>query len=829
MRDESNRIIQGMERQRRAEKEQRDENLRAMRENAAYTERITKENQAILMQNLENESMQKIADIQGAAKQAQIDAAATESIINSLVGFSTSLQKASAERTRQMIEDQTAEAAAAPLEAFDPQSLEEYIDAENTFASGGVALNAEIAANAVSSNEDPLDTKKGYLSNPAYSGIQAKVLDNRVAYQVYTITLTKRMQDADKVYTAPNGQTYTGVEARSNQYLMQDLKQKTKVDTFKYMGFSDPLHLADAAEKINQFGDAQVSNARAEELKRVDAALEQRYTDIESAGTTEAIALAFDGRRKAFGAAKAHDAVVALYANNNVPLEVIDNLDINGDGKKYGDTWPNRRAAGIKQRQANFVKLQNADEALKKAEDNAWVNANIDSIQQAYDENPEQAAILVKQRYYGKGMTVPPVIAAIEREALKKNKEIVENLITQKTKFGNLDLTFVNSIQDATLQKTARAAYEQQELNKYGPEALGIKKGLKSTARNLTKIDPNEEQGSAQTFLINARLEQEYLKQLKLTNDPLRALENVNQMVDAGRNGDQSSPFYRDTGFLNNRLVFPNIETSDKEAQERSVYIDKKMLSRGIAVVDQPFTLATADEMDAAYMSSVSGAMQYPPGVLRVAEQFGLKPSEIFNAQRQANNAASGDKKPLLTPSPATDLIDNVPANVRKLFLSDVPAQINRGSAMVTGDLGYTRQQKRTANEFIDMAATSGAKFPELVAAQMILESAGGTALSGANNFFGMKATSAESSTAKQTTEFRDGVERSEVANFKNYGSPQESVDDLVSKWYKDYPGYQGVNNANSLEEAAMMLQQQGYATDPEYAQKLIQIANRLR
>lgn len=92
-----------------------------------------------------------------------------------------------------------------------------------------------------------------------------------------------------------------------------------------------------------------------------------------------------------------------------------------------------------------------------------------------------------------------------------------------------------------------------------------------------------------------------------------------------------------------------------------------------------------------------------------------------------------------------------------------------------------------------------------------------------------MKATAAESSTAKPTTEFRNGVERAEVANFKNYGSSQESVDDLVSKWYKDYPGYQGVNNANSLEEAAMMLQQQNYATDPEYAQKLIQIANRFR
>jgi len=686
MREESNRIIQGMERRRRAEKEQRDENLQAMRDNAAYTERITKENQAIQMQNLKNESQQKIANIQGAQEQAATDAAATESIIGSLVDFSESLQKTAARRTKQMIEDQTAAAAAIPLEAFDPQSLEEYIEAGNNFASGGVAYNAEVAANAAASNEDPLDTKKGYLSNPAYSGIQAKVLDNRAAYQVFTATLSARMQDADKVYTAANGQTYTGVEARSNQYLMQDLKQKTKVDTFKYMGFSDPLYLADAAEKINQYGDAQVSNARAEEEKRLDAALEQRYADIESAGSTEAIALAFDGRRKAFGAAKAHDAVVALYANNNVPLEVIDNLDINGDGKKYGDTWPNRRAAGIKQRQANFVKLQNAEDALKKAEDAAWLNANIDSVIAAYNDNPAQAAMLVKQRYNRKGMAVPTVIANIEREAIKRNKDIVENLVAQKTKFLTLDLTFVNSIQDPTLQKTARAAYEQQELKKYGDEALGIKKGFKATARSLTKINPNEEQGSPQTFLVQARLESEYLKQLKLTNDPLRAKEAVEKMVDAGRNGDKSSPFYIDPSLGdNNRPVFPNIETSDREVAEMNTYIDKQLLKHGASVVDKPFALATANQMDAAYTSSLAGTIQYPPGILQAADTLGLKPSELYNAHRMANNAATGVNKPLLTPSPVTMLVDEAPPAMRKLFLSEEPAQINRASAQMSG------------------------------------------------------------------------------------------------------------------------------------------------
>ena len=688
MRDESNRIIQGMERQRRAEKAQRDENLRAMQENAAYTERITKENQAIEMQNLKNESQQKIANIQGAQEQAKIDASAAESIIGSLVDFSTSLQKTAAERTKQMIADQTAEGAAVELGAIDTEAIEQRLEAMDLQAAGSVKLNALSIENAVASNEDPLETKKALLGNPGYQGIKGRVVDNRVAYRAFTSLLTARIQDTEKVYTAPNGQTYTGIEARSNQYFMQDLKRQTKVDTFKIVGGSDPLHYADASEKIEKYGEVQVDNARAEEIKRTDAALEQTYADIESDGTTIAFALAFDGRRKAFGAAKAHDGVENLYANNSIPLEAIDALDINGDGKKYGETWPNRRAAGIKKRQANYVKQVNAEDALKKAEDNAWVNANIDSIQQAYDDNPEQAAMLVKQRYHGKGMTVPPVIAAIEREAIKKNKDIVENLVAQKTKFGNLDLTFVNSIQDATLQKTARAAFEQQELNKYGDEALGIKKGFKATARALTKINPNEEQGSAQTFLVQARLESEYLKQLKLTNDPLKALENVNQMVDKGNAGDKSSPFYIDPSLGdNNRPVFPNIETSDREVAEMNTYIDKQILSSGAAVAGKPFALANSKQMDATYTSATAGTVQYPPGILKFAEQFGFKPSEVYNAQRQANNATTGANKPLLTPSPVTDLIDGAPPMLRKLFMSDVDAQVRRGGAMLTGQL----------------------------------------------------------------------------------------------------------------------------------------------
>jgi len=126
--------------------------------------------------------------------------------------------------------------------------------------------------------------------------------------------------------------------------------------------------------------------------------------------------------------------------------------------------------------------------------------------------------------------------------------------------------------------------------------------------------------------------------------------------------------------------------------------------------------------------------------------------------------------------------------------------------------------------KFYEMAKKSGAKYPELVAAQFALESGYGSAISGANNYFGLKATASESGASMETTEFRGGVEGRETAKFMNFDSAQGAVDTLVNRWYKDYKGYKGVNRAGNAAEAAQELQRQGYATDPTYASKLQRI-----
>lgn len=123
----------------------------------------------------------------------------------------------------------------------------------------------------------------------------------------------------------------------------------------------------------------------------------------------------------------------------------------------------------------------------------------------------------------------------------------------------------------------------------------------------------------------------------------------------------------------------------------------------------------------------------------------------------------------------------------------------------------------------IFLAATiAGAKFPECVAAQWALESGWGKYTSGKNNYFGIKG----SGTKKTTWEDYGNGAVTIVAEFKDFDTTQDCIDDLVTKWYLDYKGYKGVNRANTRDDCAYLLKSEGYATDPQYPSKLINLMN---
>jgi hypothetical protein len=115
-------------------------------------------------------------------------------------------------------------------------------------------------------------------------------------------------------------------------------------------------------------------------------------------------------------------------------------------------------------------------------------------------------------------------------------------------------------------------------------------------------------------------------------------------------------------------------------------------------------------------------------------------------------------------------------------------------------------------------AESVGAKFGELVAAQWALESGYGKHVSGEFNYFGLKG----GGTNCVTKEFIDGQWVTLKDRFIDFPSLAACIEYLVKIWYKDYRVYKGINNCSTIEDAAYALSSEGYATDPDYPQKLI-------
>lgn len=120
-------------------------------------------------------------------------------------------------------------------------------------------------------------------------------------------------------------------------------------------------------------------------------------------------------------------------------------------------------------------------------------------------------------------------------------------------------------------------------------------------------------------------------------------------------------------------------------------------------------------------------------------------------------------------------------------------------------------------------AKKAGAVFPECVCAQWALESGWGKHFSGTWNAFGLKG----SGSAVSTKEFVNGQWITITASFIDFPDLETCIVYLVDRWYKDFGKYKGVNRATSRNECCQLLVKEGYATDPDYSTKLIQILDR--
>lgn len=94
-------------------------------------------------------------------------------------------------------------------------------------------------------------------------------------------------------------------------------------------------------------------------------------------------------------------------------------------------------------------------------------------------------------------------------------------------------------------------------------------------------------------------------------------------------------------------------------------------------------------------------------------------------------------------------------------------------------------------------------------------------------NLFGIKATGAGSGASVQalTTEFEDGVAQLQTQAFRRYASLQESFDDYA-RLLSGSARYRGaLGTGGDVQAFASALAAGGYATDPQYAHKLVRVS----
>lgn len=203
--------------------------------------------------------------------------------------------------------------------------------------------------------------------------------------------------------------------------------------------------------------------------------------------------------------------------------------------------------------------------------------------------------------------------------------------------------------------------------------------------------------------------------------------------------------------------------------------------------------------------------------------------------------------------TPAQDSVKPTPMNMAIMhghdagFTPSSPTQSLGGFFQQSGHEAPPEQESEdmtaTGQNFTDkltipaMLASQQSGIPHhLILAQAALESDWGRREIPASNgkpsynLFGIKATGDwHGKTANvMTTEYQDGQSVKVMQRFRVYGSYLEGIKDYIHV-LTDNPRYREVVNASEPEAAAYALQRAGYATDPYYGAKLVQIIGQLK
>jgi flagellar protein FlgJ len=236
------------------------------------------------------------------------------------------------------------------------------------------------------------------------------------------------------------------------------------------------------------------------------------------------------------------------------------------------------------------------------------------------------------------------------------------------------------------------------------------------------------------------------------------------------------------------------------------------------------------------------GGNDLNPETLRQALQMPADADNVENGldQGQSLNEALLNLAARRVASHSLDAVDQIS---EKLARQGVVAETGSEDTAAAADQmdGAARQSEvfSSPEQFVERLMPLAEKAsdalgvdPRVLVAQAALETGWGRAIirdangQSSNNLFNIKAGTGWQGerVAVQTMEYRNGLPQPERAEFRAYASLEQSLDDYV-QFIQDNPRYEdALSQAGKPVAYLQELQRAGYATDPEYADKIEQI-----
>jgi len=695
MEKRDNELLKALESKHAAEIKQRETNLQAMRENDAYTQRRFQENRQIEVDNLQREqtSINQIAARD--AQQAKYDQQATETIISSIVDFSETAAKTALARTAKQLEDQTRAAQAVDLDELRSLQHKEGINlAERT----GILNSSKIEQEDAQAGIPPHQTKKNFLAEHGLGLVGKEKLYNRLYEADYEILLNKTLQDTEEKFQLPNGKKFSGadVENSIDSPEMFRIVAKATEGTVRDLmrtnyGVTERHFFTDASGNIQKQNEVR---SKQYSTKSIDLS-NSRLIDIGNELIYSAPDTAYKRWHQASGYAGANKRLRNAILNEpdlekRERLGAIIVLDQNGKSTTWKGRFPDTFADLSVQAEAAETKRLGEEKRARLARLDQHVFENQDNIILAYSKDPAGAALVSRKLMIEEGDgTLHPLIVAIESSQLKESTSDLE----QKISDGSLSRSFVNRL-PISLRKQGITALKTMREKKYGTDDKDIIDGMISSARDLTGIvgdGPN----SVQTLQARTSIHSTYIDYVTSGMQPKEAWLATKEDITKGKT-DPESKFYveiKDGG-----VILPNIQKPSKDKTERLNYVQKKILEVGTDTVNQAFVLDDSKGMDETYRSfTIPGqTTKYGIGIMEFADKFGFTYAEVFNAHRKANNAATGENKPLIGKSALDEVRD---PNIQRLIFNGYnnKTQSLRGAKTADGIVGQDQTNFRTS------------------------------------------------------------------------------------------------------------------------------------